>query len=1277
MLRAFLAAVLSITIAASHLFAQTPIAPPPFTDPVPDAAKEKPLNLPPPPPRFLPKTVGAHPWTLKSAKDAWERSPNDPYLFYVMVQLSRYGTTQERTEVAKLLEPFAQRRRVQRVDLFSLFSGAHAVQETLQLDALLDDVGLGALLKEEEEGGLLDKLKDDLNFFVPEPAPVPPAPVWNQAPPAVSAPTLRSASPGNAELIQQSAATPRPSQQTPQVLPPPAFPGDAAAPGAPKTPTKIPQIGAPIELKPNPFAGPQVKSHPWKEMLKDKKPAISKLARLVPDDFYYVEFRTLNKLLDVLDEGVDWSRFAFTQGQLDSTDTRLPERFKRQLLLEPTPALRPLYDTAIGRVAVAGSDLFLREGNDMTVLFELKVPAAFQLHVEKSFSQAKQEVAGAKEDAGKHGDVAYRSLVSPDGFVRAYAADPRPDLHIRSNSLPALKRILDTIAGVAGTRNLGDSDEFKVIRTIFPDAAAEEDGFVYLSDPFIRHLVGHEVKLIERRRMIGFNHLRMIAYASQMYLTQFGVKPATLNDLQMTGCLPVGFGRGKFASPFGGTYSLAGDGMTGHCTVLNRTSFLTPGRELPLQDITDAEIKAYEDFVKNYNEYWRTYFDPIAVRLSIAPTQLRAETLILPLIDKSVYTMLTDFVGGTTERLDRLPVPDKNLLSLNFKWNRPKVVEMLHEQMTPITVPIALEIASIVAAPTNAASLGIKPLYQAEWVDAKKAAAEGKGDQVTVTETNYKSVARTVMLPDGTQKVVMTEVPYQVTRVVRRETIETPIAKEVVETKDAAEKPVKAKRMVPYTVSETVNVPEPDGTFAGKTKVVQRTAYKEVDSYELPIVSDKSVEKKATSESPERAKLRPDETINVHGERVRTTTKKVPVVIQKSVPYSETQPDGTVVTKTKLVQEVQYVDQNVSQVVTDEDVAAEPGKKTLKIWFDPEKKATKKKLSDSLDHDFDWDDLLMVHRGIRCLTHGLGNQIGLHLYDHRIMFDINTERGLGDLFAGPNANAGRLAMLATIGYGGFLGGIITPLYISSTVTEPKAVDDFLEDIDRLIARYNHKLHMEESGIAAGLDFHHLETAKGHATRAYGLKLGPIRFRMYLARIGDGLFLTNQADVIDDLHAALDRQRKEKSPDLGPDAHAMFRIRPKNWNAALPGFKLAWAEGNREACCKNMQALSHVARAHGQLLKGTQQEQAQALIDITRKAHGVDCLCPDGGAYLIDPDGSTIRCTVHGSVAAPRQKETPAPESPIATLMRQFQDLQASFTVLPEGLRAVVVIERKR
>ena len=82
-----------------------------------------------------PKTPEA--WTFEQARQALAVDPNDVYLQYVMLQL---GRNEDRLDEATDL--FQRRNRGWRggpqreVNLFGLFTGALAVQETLQLEAM-------------------------------------------------------------------------------------------------------------------------------------------------------------------------------------------------------------------------------------------------------------------------------------------------------------------------------------------------------------------------------------------------------------------------------------------------------------------------------------------------------------------------------------------------------------------------------------------------------------------------------------------------------------------------------------------------------------------------------------------------------------------------------------------------------------------------------------------------------------------------------------------------------------------------------------------------------------------------------------------------------------------------------------------------------------------------------------------------------------------------------------------------------------------------------------
>src|SRR5205085_2666177 len=149
-------------------------------------------------------------------------------------------------------------------------------------------------------------------------------------------------------------------------------------------------------------------------------------------------------------------------------------------------------------------------------------------------------------------------------------------------------------------RRLGETAEFAYIRTLMPQGAREEDGFVYLSDPFIRKLVGPRFRLAARRRSLCYNHLRMIGHAAALYRTEQGKAAASLNDLVKADCCSGGYGEGERRCPDGGTYTLSADGSHGVCSVHGHPHALVPCCEVPVTKVSRQEADEYRRFVKEY-----------------------------------------------------------------------------------------------------------------------------------------------------------------------------------------------------------------------------------------------------------------------------------------------------------------------------------------------------------------------------------------------------------------------------------------------------------------------------------------------------------------------------------------------------------------------------------------------------------------------------------------------------------------------------------------------------
>jgi hypothetical protein len=591
-------------------------------------------------------------WTLEEAISALSLRPRDAYLQYVALQLARRAGRFDEVEsrVGRFIPTNTDARFERRgnADLFGLFTGALAVQESLQLDAMRSVT--------PRRTQAVTMSTTDFN-----------ARNLNTAPPTPAAKRRRTRTRTRRTQRTQSTNA-NANVNIPVIAPedPPPLAGPARATRSrDERPVKVSTLN-----------GPTVKSHPWEQMLAGRKPEVSALARSVPEDFYFAEFRTLSKLLDAFDAGDLWGSHIYNQAFREAATLDVGERLKRQLAVETDPQTRPLYDIFVEQVAVTGSDPFVREGSDVTLLFRVKQPLLFRGKMDGFVETAAKARPDAKRTEGQYLGVDYVQLQTPERDISVVSAYPEEGLHVRSNSLAAFRRVVEALKGKTAdgraVRSLGATSEFAYIRTLMPAGDAREDGFVYLSDPFIRRLVGPELKLTERRRLLCYNHLRMTGHAALLFRTEHGRWPASLEELRKADAAPGLFGEGELSCPDGGRYTLSADGTAGVCSRHGHALHMTPNVEAPVAEVSAAEADEYGAFVEEYNQYWRLYFDPIAFRLKVAPDEMRVETIILPLIDNTAYTALRDALGGRAEPLDPLPVPRRNIFSASFRPNKEK-----------------------------------------------------------------------------------------------------------------------------------------------------------------------------------------------------------------------------------------------------------------------------------------------------------------------------------------------------------------------------------------------------------------------------------------------------------------------------------------------------------------------------------------------------------------------------------------------------------------------------
>src|SRR5262249_51914395 len=269
--------------------------------------------------------------------------------------------------------------------------------------------------------------------------------------------------------------------------------------------------------------GIDVAEHPWEKMMAGKKPADDPLARLIPHDNYYLVFKNPRKLTDLGELLGQWGNSLGQAFKLKSRDYRIRERYAEQLCLNKALGVRRVGPLLLKSVAITGNDPYLREGSDLTIIFHANNKKVFLAGLDRLVKEARRKHGDAlKESQSTYQDIAIESFVTPLREVSLHRAI-LDDYVICSNSPVGLRRVLDAHKGKA--KRLADARDFQYMRTIFRNDDKEEDGFLFLSDAFIRQLVGPASKIKEKRRLEALTSLYMLTHGALFTAWETGQLP--------------------------------------------------------------------------------------------------------------------------------------------------------------------------------------------------------------------------------------------------------------------------------------------------------------------------------------------------------------------------------------------------------------------------------------------------------------------------------------------------------------------------------------------------------------------------------------------------------------------------------------------------------------------------------------------------------------------------------------------------------------------------------
>jgi hypothetical protein len=377
-----------------------------------------------------------------------------------------------------------------------------------------------------------------------------------------------------------------------------------------------------------------------------KPPAAEPLARWVPPDDYYIHFKDLRKFLEFVELFDRWGAGALHLYQVHSRDDEVRRRYEKQLCVRDTPFIRRVGPTLVRALAVTGSDLYLAEGSDVTTIFHAVNVRLFRAAVEPFIEEARREFGkDLKEAKTDYRGVTIESYVTPQREVCLYRAVVG-DFVLHANSLPALRRVLDT--GQGRRPALAESPDFRHMRAVFPVADRDEDGFILLPDAFVRQVVGPASKIKEKRRREALTSLHLVTYGGLFAAWETGSLPPDQRALLSAAALTPE----EIATPDGDGAVWDGKRRLAVSDVYGSLRFGTPLVELPLDKVTPAEERAYARFRRDYLAQGRRFLDPIAVRVKLNDREVRMQTCIVPLVESSRYQELRKWTGSGTMTLD-------------------------------------------------------------------------------------------------------------------------------------------------------------------------------------------------------------------------------------------------------------------------------------------------------------------------------------------------------------------------------------------------------------------------------------------------------------------------------------------------------------------------------------------------------------------------------------------------------------------------------------------------
>jgi hypothetical protein len=420
---------------------------------------------------------------------------------------------------------------------------------------------------------------------------------------------------------------------------------------------------------------PRIQSLDYARLLEEKQakhkvqPKVHDVSQLIPEDQYLLHFNSVRAAGELLDLSSDWGNSLLRLVRLRAQDNRLQEKLEDQLCLRRDPLTGLFADAVADEMVITGSDPFVLEGTDVSLIFHLKKPDVFLKAADNWLDEVKKKYPELIEREFNYRGHKVAARYTDDRLVSSFVVR-HGDHVIFSNSHSAVRRIVDAATGKIP--RLYDAPDYRYVSTVLPPAPGADSGYLFVSEACVKRLVGPQAKIAEKRRLQCFSNLVTLNNASLFYRLEQGRSPESLSQLA----------EGRFVDltrvvcPHGGAYAWDTRHDTCTCSLHNRLKYLTPNAELPVLRVSREEQEEYGRYRARYQAFWQEVFDPIAVRFKVGP-RVKLEVCVLPFANGSLYRDLRGWVDEKPQTLDTSRVAPSAVASLLAVRGRKNVADLL------------------------------------------------------------------------------------------------------------------------------------------------------------------------------------------------------------------------------------------------------------------------------------------------------------------------------------------------------------------------------------------------------------------------------------------------------------------------------------------------------------------------------------------------------------------------------------------------------------------------